>query len=1183
MGFVHLHLHTEYSLLDSVIRVPDLIKKMKEYGSNTVAMTDHGTMLGLYPFWTECKKNEVKGIVGCEVYLARGAHNDRETVNGKLPPYHLVLLAENQEGYHNLVKLVSTGHLFGFYRRPRIDKELLKKYSKGLIALSACLGGELASKILDHKYDDAKTAALEYQEIFGKENFFVEVQRNGIEEQDKANISLIKIAKEIGAGLVATNDCHYLNREDAKLQEIMWAVSDGKKIWDESRRRAWSEEFYIKSPQEMELLFSDLPEAIENTEKIAERCQTPKIKFDRVTPSYWGLQEGESAQEKLRHMTYEGAAKLYKDFDQDLMVKRLDYELGVIHDKGYDEYFLIVGDLMQWARRNNILVNVRGSASGSAVAYCLGITNVEPIKWQCYFERFLNPERPSPPDIDIDIQDDRRDEFVNYIADKYGEGFCAVGTIGRMKSKAALKDIGRVMDVELALTEKLSKLVHVEFGKPKKVKQMMLDDAEFASIVNSDKRLGELLDLVSKVEGMARHVSTHACGHLITPKAITEYIPVQMETGTRGRVITQIEGAQLEDLGFMKFDFLGLRNLTIINNIIASINERRPAGIPELKVEEIPFDDAPTFELFSKGLTTGVFQFESSGMKKYLRDLRPTDVEDICFMAAAYRPGPMQYIPDYILCKHGKKAPEYVVPEMKEIVGNTFGFAIYQEQVIRICVDIAGYSMGGADLLRRAMGKKKLEIMQQEEPVFKEGVKKKGYNQAVADQLWNYLLPFANYGFNKAHAASYSIVAYWTAYLKTHYPADFLAGLLRSDVDDIERIAIDIQEARDMNIEVLPPDINESNEYFTIVDVSGRLAGRSIGEGPEKIRFGLKAIKNFGENVARALIEERKANGSYQSFEDLLTRVNHHELNKRSLEALGKAGALNSLISMEKLLGNMDNILSFIKSGNEEKNTNQMGLFGSAQLAKPTLQLDEFPEIPLKEKLAWEKEYLGLYISNHPLQNYQQQLQADLISYGELGQYENKAVGVIGLIKKIRKIITKKGDPMLFVSIEDLTSTIDVAVFPILYKETQTLWAEDVPVFIQGKVNNRNGELSLAADKAVPLEGVNVTRVQETLRVLHNKLRGTGAAAAANGSAVRGTPALPAGNKVYLLLADAPNNDLAYQLKAVFDRYSGDIPLFLKIRGKVYPTKTKVRYCADFSNDLRALLKNDDCLEMEIF
>lgn len=1170
-----MHLHTEYSLLDSVIRVPDLIKKMKEHNSNTVAMTDHGTMLGLFPFWSECKKNDIKAIVGCEVYLARGVHSDRETVNGKLPPYHLVLLAENQEGYHNLVKLVSIGHLFGFYRRPRIDKDLLRQYSRGLIALSACLGGELASKILDHKYDDAKAAALEYQEIFGKDNFFVEVQRNGIEEQDKVNISLIKIAKEIGAGLVATNDCHYLNREDAKLQEIMWAVSDGKKIWDESRRRAWSEEFYIKSPQEMELLFSDLPEAIENTEKIAARCQTPKIKFDRVTPSYWGLQEGELAQDKLRRMTYEGAAKLYKDFDQDLITQRLDYELGVIHDKGYDEYFLIVGDLMQWARRNNILVNVRGSASGSAVAYCLGITNVEPIKWQCYFERFLNPERPSPPDIDIDIQDDRRDEFINYIAEKYGEGFCAVGTIGRMKSKAALKDIGRVMDVELALTEKLSKLVHVEFGKPKKVKQMMIDDPEFASIVNSDKRLVELIDLVSKVEGMARHVSTHACGHLITPKAITEYIPVQMETGTRGRVITQIEGSQLEELGFMKFDFLGLRNLTIINNIVASINERRTDGTKELKVEEIPFDDKATFELFSKGLTTGVFQFESSGMKKYLRDLRPTNIEDICFMAAAYRPGPMQYIPDYILCKHGHKKPEYLVPEMKEIVGNTFGFAIYQEQVIRICVDIAGYSMGGADLLRRAMGKKKLEIMEQEEPIFKEGVKKKGYSQEVADKLWNYLLPFANYGFNKAHAASYSIVAYWTAYLKTHYPVDFLAGLLRSDVDDIERIAIDIQEARDMNIEILPPDINESNEYFTIVNV----------DGVEKIRFGLKAIKNFGENVARALIEERKANGQYKSFDDLLARVNHHELNKRSLEALGKSGALNSLISIEKLLGNMENILSFIKSSNEEKNTNQMGLFGDTQLAKPTLQLEEFPEISLKEKLAWEKEYLGLYISNHPLQNYQQQLQADLIPYGDLGQYENRVVGVIGLIKKIRKIVTKKGDPMLFVSVEDMTSTIDVAVFPILYKETQSLWLEDVPVFIQGKVNNRNGEISLAADKVVSLEGVNVKWVQDSLQVLHKNFKEGGAAATLSsaGKNVDVPINVPSGNKIYLLLADAPPNDLAYSLKNIFDRYPGDIPLLLKIKGKIYPTKTKIRYCADFSNDLRALLKNDDCLEVEIF
>lgn len=1152
MGFIHLHLHTEYSLLDSVIRVPDLISKIKEYNMPAVAMTDHGSMLGLHPFWTEAVQNEIKPIIGCEVYLARGPHDDKETVQGKMPPYHFLLLAETQEGYHNLVKLVSQGHLSGFYRKPRVDKNLLRKYSKGLIASSACLGGELASKLLDHDYKGAKAAALEYQEIFGKDNFFVEIQRNGIDKQEQVNPDLIKIAQEIGAGLVATCDSHYLEKEDAKLQEIMWAVSDGKKISDETRRQAWGDQFYVKSSEEMEMLFADLPEAIENTEKIANRCGDIKIKFDRVEPLYWAVPEGETAQEMLVRMTYEGAKTQYGEITPDLKA-RIDYELGVIHDKGYDDYFLIVGDVMQWARRNGIVVSVRGSASGSVVAYCLDIINVEPIRWQCYFERFLNPERPSPPDIDIDIQDDRRDEFVDYIAEKYGDGFSAIGTIGKMKTKAAIKDIGRVLDIDLITTEKLSKLVHVKFGKPKKILEMIQDDAEFAAIIRSDQRLeNELVPLVHKAEGLARHVSTHACGHLVTPKAITDYIPVQMETGTRGRVITQVEGSQLEDLGFMKFDFLGLRNLTIINNIIASVNENRAEGTEELHYKKIPFDDLETFVTFSEAKTTGVFQFESSGMKKYLRDLQPSTVDDICFMAAAYRPGPMQYIPDYILCKKGQKKPTYLVPELADIVGNTYGFAIYQEQIIKICVDIAGYSMGGADLLRRAMGKKKMKIMEQEEPVFKKGVMDKGHSKAVADELWNYLLPFANYGFNKAHAASYSIVAYWTAFLKTHYPVDFIAGLLRSDIEDIDRVAIDIAEARNMGIEILAPDINESNEFFTVISYGD-------ADNKAKVRFGLKAIKNLGEHVIQAMIEERRENGPYKSLEDLLLRANHHELNKRSLEAMAKAGALSNLAPIEKVLANMDAILSFIKSAQAEANTNQMGLFGAAQLARPTLTLREQAPLPLKQQLAWEREYLGLYISSHPLSEFEVQLHKHLIPYNEFAEYENETISTIGLISKIKKIITKKGDPMLFATIENSLESIEVIVFPRTFQETQALWEADRAVFIQGKVNNREGEISLLADRVFPLLDENLETVSNYLS--NDNARNIAAAAAAGPS-----------RKIILKLDQVPAPDLGYRLKEIFERYPGNDDLFLLIVDKEYPSKTKLFYCDALEKDVEALL-----------
>jgi len=1141
MSFVHLHLHTEYSLLDSVIRVPDLVSKIKDLKMPAVAMSDHGVMLGLYPFWNECKQNDIKPIIACEVYLSRSKYDDRTSVLGKMPPYHFLLIAETQEGYHNLVKLVSEGHLNGFYRKPRVDKELLKKYSKGLIATSACLGGELAKKLSEESYESAKAAALEYQEIFGKENFFVEIQRNGIDKQEQVNPDLIKIAREIDAGLVATCDSHYLEQEDAKLQEIMWAISDGKKMTDENRRKAWSDQFYVKSSEEMEILFADLPEAVENTGKIANRCENIQITFDRVEPLYWAVPEGETAQEMLVRMTYEGAKTQYGEMTPELKA-RIDYELKIIHDKGYDDYFLIVGDVMQWARRNGIVVSVRGSASGAVVAYCLDIINVEPIRWQCYFERFLNPERPSPPDIDIDIQDDRREEFVDYIADKYGAGFCAIGTIGKMKTKAAIKDIGRVLDIELSITEKLSKLVHVKFGKPKTILKMIEDDAEFAAIIDSDARLkNELVPLVHKAEGLARHISTHACGHLVTPKAITDYIPVQMETGTRGRVITQVEGAHLEDLGFMKFDFLGLRNLTIINNIIASINENKKAGEKDLHYKDIPFDDAETFVTFSEGRTTGVFQFESSGMKKYLRDLQPTTVDDICFMAAAYRPGPMEYIPDYILCKKGLKKPSYLVPELETIVGNTYGFAIYQEQIIKICVEIAGYSMGGADLLRRAMGKKKMKIMDEQEPIFKKGVMDKGYSQAIADELWNYLLPFANYGFNKAHAASYSIVAYWTAYLKTHYPVDFLAGLLRSDIQDIDRIAIDIAEARDMGVEVLAPDLNESYEYFRVVSYGDKEKNEAA-----KIRFGLKAIKNLGEGVIQAMIIERKENGFYTSLEDLLLRVHNHELNKRSLDALAKAGALDNLIAEETVLGNMDNIVSFIKSAQAEANTNQMGLFGAAQLEKPKLLLTDQPPLPIKQKLAWEREYLGLYVSSHPLGEFQNYLKKELISYSSFAEYNNESIGTIGLVNKIKKIITKKGDPMLFVQIQNPLETMEVTVFPRVYQESQEIWIEDVPVFIKGKVNIREGEVSLLVDQVAILTEGNLDIIKNNLASNKVKKGNVGNAETSNIK------------KIILTMEEVPAPDLAYKLKEIFEAHPGNNPVFLNINGKEYPTKTKV-------------------------
>lgn len=1163
MSYTHLHLHTDYSLLDGLTRIPKLVSRVKELGMNSVAMTDHGTLLGLQPFWTECTNNDVKPIIGCEVYVARKSRHDRETIEGKKSPFHMVLLAETQEGYHNLVKLVSLGHTEGFYRKPRIDRELLEKYHKGIICLSACVSGEVPVHLINGRQEEAIKTARYFQDVFGKDNYFIELQRNGFHVQEKINPSLLEVAREVNAPIVATCDAHYLEKGDGKLQEIIWCISDGKKLNDDDRRKSYGEEFYVKGPEEMTSLFSDLQEAVQNTQKIAERVEKVTIKFDRIIPKFWGKLE-DTPQNILRKQTLSGAEKKYGEITP-VLQERINYELDVIHNKGYDDYFLIVGDLMRWARSQNIEVGVRGSAGGSVVAYCLDIINIEPIGWNCYFERFLNPERPSPPDIDMDFQDDRRDEVIDYVKSKYGDAFCAICAIGRLKTKAAIRDVGRVMDIELSLLDKLSKMVHVKFGKVKPIMKMMEDDKEFAEIVEGDMRLQELVKIVDKIEGMARHVSTHACGFLITPKAITEYIPIQKETGSRDRTITQVEGEQLESLGFMKFDFLGLRNLTIINKTLELVNKTRSEE-DKVTTAGIPLNDVETFKTFSSGRTTGVFQFESSGMKKYLKELKPTSLEDICFMAAAYRPGPMQFISGYIDCKYGRKQPEFLVPELKDIVGVTYGYAIYQEQVIKICVDIAGYSMGAADMLRRAMGKKKMHIMKKEEPIFKKGVMSKGYNQKIADQLWNYLLPFADYGFNKAHAAGYALIAYWTAYLKTHFPCEFIAGLIQSDINDMDRLAVDIDEADHMGIAILPPDINESDTMFRIVQLES---------GQRGIRFGLQAIKNFGHNIAQAIIDERTLNGQFDSFEDFLIRVQHKDLNKKALEALAKAGALSQFCETQKVLDNIETILRFVKEEQERSNSAQADLFAtlSTEVVKPQLQLDFVEPASEKQKLAWEKEYLGYYISGHPFKWIEDYFKEVSVPYAQLENYNDTFIKVVGQVATIKKITTKKGDPMAFVRLENTKETLEVIVFPRTYEETSSIWVADIPVIIEGKVSTENGEVSFITNKvevitheSIEQQALDFTKVtsEDPKRRFYKKK-----ITEEQKEVVAPSIILPA---VYIQIGSVPDQQVLHDMKRVFEKYPGTHELYLEIDGKKVKTKTQINYSEDLKIQLLEIL-----------
>lgn len=1076
--FCHLHLHTEYSLLDGLNRSYKLLEKVKNDGMDSVAVTDHGVMYGIPEFWVMSKDYNIKPIIGCEIYLAPGDMTLKKDIDG-IKYYHLLLIAKNKTGYINLNKIVSEAQINGYYYKPRIDKETLKKYSEGLIVTSACLAGPISRHILRGQ----EATAIEWLEFFKntfKDNFFLEVQRNGfnvdditkvdlrgihpeyretIEHQIKVNNKLREYADKYKLPLLATTDAHFLNKEDNETQEILFAIKDGKRLDDDERRIGYLDT-YVKTQEEMKTGFSDLPEALENSMKISEMVEKFDIRFDRVQPHFYDVPKGKTTQDVLKEKVYSGAKRKYGEITTELD-ERLQYELKVIHDKGYDDYFLVVWDIMNFAHRNGIVMGVRGSVAGSVVAYCLDIIAVEPIVWELYFERFLNPERPSPPDIDMDIQDDRRDEVITYVAETYGhENVAAICAVGRMKTKAAIRDISRVMGIDLKIADKLSKMVHVKFGKVKKIGDMMNDDSEFADIVNSSPDLIRMKGYVEKIEGMARHMSTHACGHLITPTPITDYVSVQKENGGE-RTITQNEGVWIEELGLMKFDFLGLRNLTILKNTLNFIKEYRDIDI---KIEDIPLDDKKTFELFTRGETIGVFQFESPPMQRYLKDLKPENLEDICFMVSAYRPGPMQYIPDYIKRKHGEQEPTYLIPEMEPILKNTFGFAIYQEQVIKIAVDIAGYSMGQADLLRRAMGKKKIDIMNKEEPKFKDGVKAKGYDDDIAQQIWNYLLPFADYGFNKAHGAGYSLVAYWCAYLKAHYAIEFMAGLLHSDLKDNDRIVVDIQELKRMGFELLPPDVNKSDKYFSI-------------EGKSAIRFGLGAIKNVSEKSIEHLIEERNANGDYTSLDNLIERVGSKNINKKTLECLAMVGAFDAWGRRSQLLKIVPEVWTRTSKDEVQASGGQGMLFSSMDNKKVSLAtitpLPNTEEETKLQKVAWEKDLIGIYVTEHPLGSYENLIYTKSVQTikdsKELG--EGQDVQILVTINNIKNLKTKKdGKSMAILSIEDFEDKAEAVVFPKSYEKVSEKIEEFVPLIIKGKVNFRDDKLSLIVNNIISPE-----------------------------------------------------------------------------------------------------------------
>lgn len=1108
MSFTHLHVHTEYSLLDGVNKIPKLYERIRELGMSSLAISDHGVMYGVAEFWKKSAEYGIKPIIGCEIYVSPKERTLRESVDG-IKYYHLLLLAKNFEGYQNLLKIVSIGQLEGMYYKPRVDQETLAKYSKGLICTSACMAGPISRHILRREYDKAENW-LKFLNTSFKDNFYIELQRHGFDGSDNfegiseaeivdtldssgseesidninlqkfSNIKLREFANKYNIPLVATTDAHYLKKEDKDVQTVLFAVKDGRLITEPDCRHGY-EGTYILSPEEMKVKFADCLDAVSNTQRIDEQIDSFPIAFDRVQPKFWNIPINSTAETELKKQTFEGAIRKYtqiKDNDPGLFQKihidlekgdftsaqnalgndlfeRIRFELEVIHDKGYDDYFLVVSDIMKFAARSGILMGVRGSVAGSAAAHCLDIVEVDPIKWELYFERFLNPERPSPPDIDMDIQDDRRDEIITYVEDKYGkDAVAAILAVGRLKTKAAIRDVSRVMGIDLKVADRLSKMVHVLFGKVYTIDKMMKEDEEFKRIIESDDNLQEMAGIVQKIENMARHSSVHACGHLITPGPIVNYAPLQLEAGG-GRTVVQFEGPWLEELGLMKFDFLGLRTLTIVKRTIEIIQKKY--GI-EIDFYNIPPDDKKTFELFSRGETIGVFQFESPPMQQYLKELKPETQEDICFMVAAYRPGAMKYIPDYIRVKNGVKEASYLIPELEPILGVTNGYMVYQEQLMRLSVDVAGYNMGQADSLRKAVGKKKMDVMQKEEPKLKEGVMKKGYSQEIADKLWNMILPFADYGFNKAHAAGYAVLAYKCAYLKAHYPLEFITALIHSDLENLDRVTIDIQEARRMGYEVLPPNINKSGVYFE-------------PENNNSIRFGLGAIKNVGVKACEKIIEERN-NGEYLNLDDLVFRVGTEFINKRVLEALIKSGGLDEFGDRNALLKVMPEILQRANNKNKKRDEAQTDLFGldfgeEEQPQKKFFDATILPDvIPASdhEKMNWEKDYMGLFISTHPLHKFSwTEIFPDYVNANSIGETKpGKSVKMLCMLTSFKFVYTKKDNSkMAILTLEDMTGKVDAVMFPRTFEKYKQFLNESSPLIIRGIINQREDKKSL--------------------------------------------------------------------------------------------------------------------------
>lgn len=1130
--FVHLHVHSMYSLYDAIGSPDDIVERAKELGYDAIALTDHAALYGAIEFYEAAHKAGIKPIIGIDAYLATNKHTDKRAgIDNRTS--RLVLLVENNEGYQNLLKLVSISFLDGFYYKPRLDKDLLREHRAGLIALSGGLKGDIPQALQSHDMERAEKLVAEYKDIFGPDHFFLEaVWHPESPTQNDVNELMFELAKKTNTKIVAAKNVHYLHEEDREAQDVLVCIHDGKTVDDQARASMTGIDLSLTPIEPMVEAFKDHPEAIENTRIIADRCE---VKFELGTNHLprFDLPEGETEMGYLRTLCERGLIDRYPDPEKQKEAKeRLDFELATIERMGFAAYFLIVSDYINWAKDHGVIVGPgRGSAAGSIVAYSLKITNLDPLRYGLLFERFLNPDRISMPDIDTDFDDVKRKDVIQYVMDKYGHNRVAgIITFGTMAARAAVRDVGRALGMSYADVDRISKVIpppvqgrHIPLEKSKE------ESPELKAMYYSDPRVKRLVDLAIRLEGTTRHASQHACGIVISPKALVEFAPLQKAQGGDVEQVVQYSLHSAEVMGLLKMDFLGLSNLSVIRDCLEIAKAVHGA---EVDMETLPLDDAKTFELLGKGITTGVFQLESDGMKKYIRELRPTVIEDIIAMVALYRPGPMQFIESFIDRKHGREKITYIHPLTENALKTTYGLPIYQEQVMQVAKDMAGFTGGQADTLRKAMGKKIAKLMAEMRTKFIDGSLANGVPQEKAEAIFTQFEEFAAYGFNKSHAACYALIAYQTAYLKAHFPDAFMAALMNSDISNLDRITIEVEECRDIGLEVTPPDINESFRGFAVV------------KGTNKIRFGLLAIKGIGEDVVETIYQERKAKGHYKNLEDFVTRVTGKHINRRSLESLIKSGALDRFGDRNQLYFNIEAILEYQKRVTQEANSGQFNLFAlsTVNLSQPALTLKPAPPAATRDILIWEKELLGLYISAHPFKDFSHQLAGLVTEIKQLPlKTKEKSVRTAGFITQAKKILTKNGEPMVFTKLQDMGGDIEAVIFPRVYKEKPELWESDKAVVLSGRVQLKDGEPKFLVESGYEITQDNIEQVRQ-------QFMGSGAVHQQVEESVQSEePAKKTADAVTIHLRAHLPETILYKLRAVLDAHPGRFRVYFAV------------------------------------